>query len=163
MKASLEHYCSTPYATHVLCLCVLQAHLRFGLSTSGVGLAAVVFSLPWLPGCWWIRCFLRSDYLVAGGLYYLPIRSSHLIACGWMSCSPQRLPGRLQMDAELSTGEFFVATASPTLCWRLLRGCISLGRHNMMGGCGGGSPSPPLHVFLLLVLFVAFVSFGFRR
>jgi len=41
-----------------------------------------------------------------------------------MLSSPQRLSGRLRMDAKLSTGRCFATTASPTLCWLPLRECI---------------------------------------
>jgi hypothetical protein len=54
--------------------------------------------------------------LVVGGHCRLLLRSGYLVACGWMLCSPQRLPGHLRMDAEPSTGGCFATTASPTLC-----------------------------------------------
>ena len=145
----------------LLCLCVLQAHLRFGLSTSGVGVAAVMYffaAATWsladtspssqrLPGCWQILFLLRSGYLVADGYGRLLVRSGYLVAGGhcrlllrsgylvalWMDVVlSAAATWSLAVDAMLSTGGFFATTASPTLCWRPLRGCIFLGRHSQL-------------------------------
>ena len=82
-----------------MCLPVLQLTLRFGLSTSGVGVAAVISSSQRLPGRWCI---------------WSP--SSQRLPGRWRTLSPspsQRLPSRMQVDAELSTA----AT------WSLVDGC----------------------------------------
>ena len=110
----------------VLCLPVLQFPPRFGLSTSGVRVAVVVSSSQRLPGRRRIRRLLRSGYLVTGGYGLLRsgylvagghcrlfLRNGYLVACRWMLIFPQRLPGRLWMDAELSAAAI----------WSLTDGC----------------------------------------
>jgi hypothetical protein len=61
-----------------------------------------------------VAFFAVATWLLADGCRAL--RSGYLVACGWMPC--------------FSTGGCFATMASPTLCWRPLRGCISLDRHS---------------------------------
>jgi len=112
---------------------VLQAHLRFGLSISGVGVAAVVYffaAATWsladtspssqrLPGRWRILVLLRSGYLVADGYGRLLVCSGYLVAGG--HCRLLLRSGylvALWMDAVLSTA----AT------WSLADGCCAFYR-----------------------------------
>lgn len=136
LEVSLEHLCSTPSATFAAPSCAMPACAS---SSSSLWSAIVYFFAVAI--CSWRRCrLLRNGYLVIGRCYqfssqWLPGRwltwsPSPLQRlpgrCGWILCPPQWLPSCLWMKAELSIGGCFATTASPTLYWRPLHGCIFL-------------------------------------